>query len=119
MRLQYHILIPFVLLSLLFSCSKSMEKKIEGLWKRNPQSNTKFVIKQGLIIIEKTGRVYATYDFIDKDIIRYTKSSRYQEDSYDIDILLEIEFVTDDYMIFYRKSGNNKRKYLEFHRIKD
>jgi tetratricopeptide (TPR) repeat protein len=94
------------------SPSASLERKIEGKW---AQGSREFVIKGGIIAFLRTSQVYASYQVIDEQTIRF----RHDAPNYPMDWLVNVSFPAPDRMIWRRESNGKLRNWMSFSLIKE
>ncbi len=108
----------FVCLFILCGCSPSspggdslpLEGKMQGKWR----GGREYTFKAGVMALSN-GRVYASYQVLDKETIRFRQDSSESP----VDYLLIVRFPDPNTMVWYKSRSGQLSQWRSFERIKE
>ena|SRR5688572_11456383 len=98
--------------AIFFGCDarSALDKKLLGQWRRG---SLEFVFQSGTISTRRTGHVYATYEVLDQQTIRFRRDDR---DS-PIDLIVKVSFPDSNRMLWQRRRGEEFIDWWSFERV--
>ena len=98
--------------AIFFGCDarSALDKRLSGQWRRG---SVEFVFQSGTISTRQTGYVYATYEVLDEQTIRFRRDNR---DS-PIDLVVKVSFPEPNRMLWQRRRGEEFIDWWNFERV--